>query len=1047
MKTGEVIKPAGAEEQLKAAQNFPQPEFRSTLPDIRMMAGKPEDEPKKDDRLEHEMRMQEMNGRNGPLNRFFRRVERLKDIKDELDSETKRINSISEHITGAKIAFVDSEGKFAAARDQLKSSLEVLEKAIEANKGKIDPKRLHSYESLVKHYKKVDFAKVEKERAEDLQNEQDLIKDSYENVVHEAIDEMNGLNNMLEHFRNPYPYESRYTIQYFEQSLEQVNNKLRSPESLDDEGRAFAKMLKRDLTWCLSAARVSEWVGPVYQNFFDGEMVLNKQMDSHTDILTEDFIRYLDDTVDGLELTTDERTEVRKALRTDERLGLREKAVELQDNYGKLLYSLVAVGQKNWEAEDDAKEAGEHYAVVERQKYLFLASIFSKESIYDPNDTSVSKEEVLKKATEFMIYRDKAGVKCDVKASILNPFCMDRNDEIASRVLRARLHELTIHYKDYFESDGRLRTVGLGDIVKQVFERADKRITEWESLDAKKDLDLRLTDTVARNINILERGVLASGDLGWRWNYEEVRSIKETVKLGPDGKPERDGGGHKIYEHSVELYGNKIFESKSPAEYTSKFWKLVNNKLVFQEVKMGIVADDGGLFYPEPISGTDKFQIKKIDKTDFSKKEFDALSKIAIHSFDLNADLNRIQIGTKDKYGDPVEPFQFIVKRKSETGGIYDTSDVTTLVFWARHVIDYDTLAYSRSTVLFPTIGWYREMWVEKPPYWSPKVEVFASNDHELLQSLGLEGSKGILSEENRFEERRGKSFYRLGATGLQPSKFGKFNYKVKNYIEKNMWAFVTPWTNTPGNGEGEYDLVMPMFLPTSITDINLWRSVTLEGPSGKVLDNPRQTVWHRRLEGKGYSELNWKNMDVNKPSWWVNNTSQLERWLGPLVTPHVFNRMTAAEVEKFYNEPSGLSEKEAGKRAGLSIRGNEVEDGVVRASVFAQNKVFASVSLSGIMGAGTNVKSLTRELNINSLDLRAELDKWRVATISKWVNTYLDLPSVVKNIDNYPGTAAQSMIVSYLQARKIVASAIVNGFGQLNEVDRSINEIEDSFH
>jgi hypothetical protein len=653
---------------------------------------------------------------------------------------------------------------------------------------------------------------------------------------------------------------------------------------------------------------------------------------------------------------------------------------------------------------------------------------------------------------------------------------MDRNDERVQRVLRARLQEIVLNYDHYFNSkygvflgiDPKAEPEDIAkaaqDVAKEIITNADKRLLEWEQIDANKDWDFRLTDTVMRNINILETGLLATGDLGWSWRYKKMRLLQEkpgdilekadgSITIGPDGKPQKGSGTSYIM-----VNGEMVLENDK--RYSLDFWKLVKEKLVFKENKLGRDRED--LFSPKPLPpapGTKspvKYERELIDKTKYSKEEWEVLNKIAIRTFiktddkgrflegNDNPDLKRIQI---DERGN-----QFIVKRESEMGSIYEAKDITTLTFWARHVIDYDAIAYSRSTLLFPTIGWYREMWKEQPPYWRPRIEYFAAYDTRLLNSLGLRGgTEGILSKNNKLENMVARNIYKIGATGIQEQKYGPFNQKVADYIRKNAWAFVTPWTNDPGSGGNEsqdYFLVQPMFLSTSLTDFNFWRTVTLEEPSAKVKDHIGRTAWHKRLKGMAYSELGLKNMDVNKPSWEVNNTSQLERWLGPFVTPHNFNRATLGEVEKMYNNANGLSEAEAGKRAGLSVRGNEVEDVVVRTAVFNQNRVFASVSIgNAIANIGTLIPATKpRKISVNDPDLRGKLHEWVDTWIIPWVNTLLDKPPVLKELENYSGTSAQVIQVTGLQTGRIIASGVVNSRGQQADVAKSTREIENIY-
>jgi hypothetical protein len=188
--------------------------------------------------------------------------------------------------------------------------------------------------------------------------------------------------------------------------------------------------------------------------------------------------------------------------------------------------------------------------------------------------------------------------------------------------------------------------------------------------------------------------------------------------------------------------------------------------------------------------------------------------------------------------------------------------------------------------------------------------------------------------------------------------------------------------------------------------------------------------------------------MDVNKSSWYVNNLDQLERWIGALITPHDYNRTTAAEVEKFYSVQNSLSEKEGGKRAGLSIRGNKYEDGVIRAGFFPQAKIFGDIYLGKVIPkAAEEVTVLIgSEASVDNAGLQKYLKGWEANMAAKWVNMYFDLPFTVKGVENYPGTASQVMIVTSMQARRIMASAVVSSVNQLQQVGGSIRTVENKY-
>lgn len=792
---------------------------------------------------------------------------------------------------------------------------------------------------------------VDKRNKEFLKDKETLRKEiskSYVKLEHAQIDEIDEVGKYLEDLHNPYPYDSRWSLQFFNQLLKKVNESLRDEESIDVEGRAILKTLKKDVLWSLATTRINEAMGPAYEVYYDGELQMSLLRTMHSEIRAGDFQKAYGAKVKGLELDDNEKQAAIKILGTTENVrttkdgnkelvGLRERAIELQDSASKWEMATVAVGQKNLEKgfEND-DEAGEHYMDIDPVTYRFLSVVFDGKHepgvIFDSDTAEVKYEKLTK---DDLIYTNKEGKTFRVKENTFNPFAMPRSDEKAWPLFQTRMHEIT---KDptVVESLQKIKdslSTTQGDVLDKliveeaakIILNADKQVSKLDALDQESPFT-RLTDTVIKTLITLDRGVLASGEMGWHWSYEE----------------------------------------------------------------------------------------EKIDDPNNSGKK----------------------IGTGK-----------VLSRKSEFGSLHDDHDVHTVTFWARHVIDYDELADTRSQLLFPSVGSYRKRWFSEPPYFRPTLQEFAGRDIRLLNTLGkpksenedMEQSRfpeGILGERNRLENVVGRRVYRIGKEGRNQQKYGKFDTEVAKFIDENVWAFQTPFLSEPGKGSDEYYLSMPMFLPTMIEDINFWRTTTLETPSTKInIENSTKSIWHKRLDPTTkISELDWNNMGRYQYNWFRTNLDQMERWFGPMITPHSLNKMTADEYVKHYSKSSGFAEKEAGKRGRLGSRGSKYGNGVIRAAVLAQNKVLGALHYS-------NVMSLPK-----TIELSVKLDEWQNGWIAPWVNTLLDMPDEVRKVKNYGGTAAQSLIFSYFQARRIVESAINHGHEQVGDVIVSLNDIKKNF-
>jgi hypothetical protein len=1002
------------ESQLASAKDEFQPMAKNEMPDIRMQMKDDDRDPNKE-RLEHEMRMQEMgDGKAGYLGAVMSGIRELSQLETDtrdLDMQIFVVRINRARLTDSKDRIPKARSKnLQEARDTLKTEMEGLRDEIVATGGQ--PKMVEITVRKKDGSKKKETVDAVQKASEDLQRAADFynteptdrekrleperervrekIAEAYVGIIHTSLDEIAALNKYLENLKNPYPYDSRWNLQFFEQALEKINDRLRNKNRFNEEGLALLRMLKRDMLWAQSNARVVEGMGPAFEVYFDGELMLQWVRTPHTELVARDFIRLNKKELKGAELTPDQRALVEKTLskRPDElmskdMLGLREKAIEYQDNTLTWLDLSIAAGQKNleitnaatWAEAEGEKEEGDHYAQIDQVSFIFLQEAMALE---DANDIE---------------YTNRAGQKFKVKDKILNPFCMPRGDELANMAYMTRMHELVLNNDQYATDLQAIMTrVGTGpvsdtdrqaikDIAQRLITAAKAREENWEALDEELPY-VRLVDQIVRSRINIEKGLLSGGDMGWTWNYEK----------GEVQTPQTDARGT-----FVSL--GKVYKDELLAKSNEYIWQQLKS-----DVNIHVQTDATRGEYIER-----KVYQKDVDDAEWKELTDPALAK---------------------------------VKRKSEMGSIYENHDVTTVSFLARHIIEYDYLADTRGTGvwIFPSIGHYREEWFENTPYWRPRIEKFAANDPTLLKRLGIDASGnilpsgGILSPNNPLEGKEARKGFKKGEKGVQIQYYGKFDPRARNLVAQNMWAFVVPFLDNPGVQGSDY-MVMPIFTPTTLR-IGFWNGVSLDKPSAKTNDHKSVSVWHRRMQGKKNSEMAWENMDKYKYSWIRVTHDQLERWLGPIATPHEFNRSTQPEHEKHYNKPGGMSEKEGGKRARLGGRAFEYDDGALRATAFAQNKILAALKLSGIMGLSVK----------NETELNKEFAKVQNDWVAPWMNTLLDMPSKVRKIHNYPGTSAQVALVTYLQARRIITSMVKHTEGQNTDVSASITNAMSSF-
>ncbi len=327
--------------------------------------------------------------------------------------------------------------------------------------------------------------------------------------------------------------------------------------------------------------------------------------------------------------------------------------------------------------------------------------------------------------------------------------------------------------------------------------------------------------------------------------------------------------------------------------------------------------------------------------------------------------------------------------RVSKLGSIYGAFDVSTVMFWARHLVDYDSMSETRSNLIFPTTGEWRVKWQDNPPYKAP--EVSHKEDETLTRLLKL-----LVEEEGRHFRRQ--EVIRKGPKG-ESIVFGDLHYEVKRFMEMegNTWYYVTPFFND--FKEGDYFLKIPVFFPADIIYLNFWRNFDLKkvgeeeeiekarkekGEGKKPKEKEKiSSVWQRLLEGIPLSSLDWASLGTHAVDWYRVNADMTQRWLGLMVNPHKFSQQGTMEYEKFFASPSTTSLKELTKRIRLGARGLKE----------------TNITKTGVLEIAVIPFLLTQSMidKHNLMDRRTWRDTSKVNNwqeeVAKWINAAMTLP------------------------------------------------------
>jgi hypothetical protein len=235
--------------------------------------------------------------------------------------------------------------------------------------------------------------------------------------------------------------------------------------------------------------------------------------------------------------------------------------------------------------------------------------------------------------------------------------------------------------------------------------------------------------------------------------------------------------------------------------------------------------------------------------------------------------------------------------------------------------------------------------------------------------------------------------------------------------------------------------------MPTYMKEMNYWRTTSLDIPSGKnngtyvnkdgqKIDLNNNTIWHQRLRGKKYSEFDWNNIQRYRFNYHRVTLDQLERFYGPFITPHMYNRATADQYIEFQDNPDGMpmAHKRNRKRDRLGLRMDPVGGEVYSSTVMAQMNAFASAREGG----------LYKITGVNMMQVNNQIQEMRNLWVGAWTNTYMDMPPVV---EHYGESCIASYITTWAQLEVAAASQRKMSIGQSGQMAISMSNALDKLH
>jgi hypothetical protein len=394
-----------------------------------------------------------------------------------------------------------------------------------------------SFREMVKHLESLSGARTDKAK-ESLRNE--LAQDCERIVTSQLAQLEDGLNNQLLRFKNPYPYDSRQQTMWFETLQEAARKSREESWGQSPEAKAWLDRVGIDTVWARSNFRLMEGVGGVIEKFFDGKQMLlgwvreRFRSDPTAEYYRGTFAR----TLPGFNLE-----QIRASLPERAHKGLRETAVEYQDDCAYWRIAVAAVGQKDYTAEGEQ----ELMTALTDTKTDVIQQLFA---LKGEAQTQGDGEEARPDLAEWVQAKD---LDHPIPKGILNWYTMAGTRGEKERYLatmqallvlssKRNLDKLEAEYPDGVPTDQ------IRQIVSEVAKKRDEIMQSWYSSDRPRDV--AIASVVVKSGIVLDWGHMCSVPMSWGWTYKEEGG--KLVKIFDEGGPASatDSSAPALWRHT-----------------------------------------------------------------------------------------------------------------------------------------------------------------------------------------------------------------------------------------------------------------------------------------------------------------------------------------------------------------------------------------------------------------------------------------------------------------------------------------------------------------
>lgn len=347
----------------------------------------------------------------------------------------------------------------------------------------------------------------------DIQVERERIKELREEIIFDLLTTVDGVQEEMMGFESPYPYESRPGAGFIK-SLEDKFEKeltLKRKERYEEESILILRELREAVMWVKGNYHILEGLSSAMRGYYDGELEAEMLYSQYKRIVSGDWRKAFNKEVKGVSLTGKEKDKLVEYgyLDPDKRETFRDNAVRQAAD--QMFWSMAISSAAQWDHESNSAH-GKSMQLNDNE-LEFVQKLFGvAQKDQTPLDCSQH---------DFIRYKGKR-----IPRTVFSWFAIDGATD-------DRLATFEVMMRVVLERDVRNRFINGEDADRLVNEVKDesRNIINNVGVEAPLDTRGRLSFAIFNQNIIMVNGLMASGDLGWRYDNEvDSQNGKDVLK-------------------------------------------------------------------------------------------------------------------------------------------------------------------------------------------------------------------------------------------------------------------------------------------------------------------------------------------------------------------------------------------------------------------------------------------------------------------------------------------------------------------------------------